>query len=196
MHRDADRDGLRFGELLEVVADVELRQHEHRIGARVPGGDEVALDAPRVEVTVEAGDEQHGVDVRHQDVLLGFEPRGLAGHLRVARENRLDGGAATRCVADGDPVPDRGHRAPELAVPQPPAGIREPLVPLAAHEIPAAMLRDDPSGLEAALGIWWKGRLELVGPAESGQGSIGQREAPSLGWVNQAAARGVREKWC
>ena len=112
----------------------------------------------------------------------------------MARENRLDSGAATGCVADGDPVADRGHRAPELVVPQSPARVGEPLVPLAAHEIAAAMLRDDPSGLEAPLGMSCEGRLELVGPAESGQGSIGQREAPSLGWVNQAAARGVRER--
>ena len=45
----------------------------------------------------------------------------------------------------------------------------------------AAVLRDDASGPEAALRIGCEGRLELVGPAEGGQGSIGQRKTPSLG---------------
>ena len=69
--------------------------------------------------------------------------------------------------------------------------MRQPVAALAADVVAAAVLRDDASGLEAALGIACEGRLELVGPAESGQGSIGQRRTPSLGWVNQAAARAV-----
>jgi hypothetical protein len=68
--------------------------------------------------------------------------------------------------------------------------VREPLVALAADEIAAAVLRDDASGLEAPLGVSCEGRLELVGPAEVGQGSIGQRKTPSLGLrVGLTAAR-------
>jgi hypothetical protein len=59
--------------------------------------------------------------------------------------------------------------------------MREPLVALAADDISAAVLRDDASRLEAALGVSFEGRLELVGPAQDGQGSIGQRKTPSLG---------------
>ena len=33
---NADRDGLRLDELAGVVADVELREHDHRVGARCP----------------------------------------------------------------------------------------------------------------------------------------------------------------
>ena len=46
----------------------------------------------------------------------------------------------------------------------------EPVVPLGAHGEAAAVLRDDASGLEAALRIGCEGRLELVRPAERGQG--------------------------
>jgi hypothetical protein len=58
--------------------------------------------------------------------------------------------------------------------------MREPLVALAADAKAAAVLCDDASGLEAALGMFCEGRLELVGPAQDGQGSIGQRKTPSL----------------
>jgi hypothetical protein len=56
------------------------------------------------------------------------------------------------------------------------------------------VLRDDPSGLEAALGVNREGRLVLVGPAEGGQGSIGQREAPSLGGRPGRGSRRPREE--
>jgi hypothetical protein len=63
----------------------------------------------------------------------------------------------------------------------------EPVAQLGAHVVAAAMLRDDASGAKAALAIGCEGRLELVGPAQldklwRGQGSIGQRKAPSLEW--------------
>ena len=61
------------------------------------------------------------------------------------------------------------------------ARLGEPIAELGADVVPAAMLRDDASGPEAALFIACEGRLELVGPAEVGQGSIGQRKTPSLG---------------
>ena len=53
----ADGDVLRLGDLPGVVAHVELREHDHRIGAAVPRRREVALEATRVEVLVEPGDE-------------------------------------------------------------------------------------------------------------------------------------------
>ncbi|CAN5163951.1 hypothetical protein BH09ACT13_BH09ACT13_01270 [soil metagenome] len=56
--------------------------------------------------------------------------------------------------------------------------MRKSLVPLAADEVAAAVLSDDAGGLEASLRMWCEGRLELVGPAEDGQGSIGKRTAP------------------
>ena len=119
------------------------------------------------------GDEEDGVDVRREDVLLGLEPRRLARHLRAPWQDCLDRRAVTGRVADRDPVADRGHAAEELLVAKLAARVREPLVELGADEIAAAVLRDDAGGAKAALRIWGEGRLELVGPPENGQGSIG-----------------------
>ena len=178
---DADRDALRLDELARVVADVELREHDHGIGAAVPGSGEVALETARVEVLVEPGDEDDRVDVRDEDVLLRLQPRRLARDLRASWQERLDREPVAGGVADDDPVADRGHAAPDLVVAHATARLREPVAELGAHVVAAAVLRDDASGSEAALFIGCEGRLELVGPAESGQGSIGQRKTPSLG---------------
>ena len=180
---NTDGDALCLGELSWVVAQVELREHDHRIRAAVPRRREVALEATRVEVLVEPGDEDDGVDVRDEDVLLGLQPRRLARDLRPAREERLDREAVAGRVADDDPVADRGHPAPELVVAQAAARLREPVAELGADVVAAAMLGDDASGHEAALRIGCEGRLELVGPAEVGQGSIGQREDSFTRWV-------------
>ena len=165
-HRDTERDRLCLRELVGVVEQVELRQDDDRVGAAVPGGDEVALETAHVEVGIEPGEEQDGVDVRGEYVFLRFEPRRLARDLRLAREDRLDRRAVSGSVADGDPVADRGHAAEELLVAELPARVREPLVELGADEVAAAVLRDDAGGAEAALGIWREGRLELVCPAQ------------------------------
>ena len=178
---NADGDALRLDELPGVVAHVELREHDDGVGAAVPRGSEVALEAPRVEVLVETVHEQDGVDVRDEDVLLGLQPGRLARDLRAPWQKRLDREAVAGRVADDDPVADRGHPAPDLVVAHAAARLREPVADLRAHVVAAAVLRDDASGPEAALFIGCEGRLELVGPAESGQGSIGQRETPSVG---------------
>jgi hypothetical protein len=99
----------------------------------------------------------------------------------ATRKERLDREAVARRVADDDPVADCGHPAPELVVAQPAASVREPVSELGSYVVAAAMLRDDASRQEAALFVGREGRLELVGPAEGGQGSIGQLMTPSLG---------------
>ena len=177
---NADGDALRLDELPQVVAHVELREHDDGVGAAVPCGSEVALETPRVEVLVEPVDEENGVDVRDEDVLLGLQPRRLARDLRAPWQKRLDRETVAGRVADDDPVADRGHPAPDLVVAHAAARLREPVADFRAHVVAAAVLRDDASGSEAALFIGCEGRLELVGPAESGQGSIGQRETPSV----------------
>ena len=85
-------------------------------------------------------------------------------------------------VADDDPVADRGHAAPDLVVAHASARVGEPVAELRAHVVAAAVLRDDASGSKATLFIGCEGRLELVGPAESGQGSIGQRKDSFTRW--------------
>ena len=51
-----------------------------------------------------------------------------------------------------------------------PRALREPVAALAADVVAAAVLCDDPGGLEAPLGMNCHRRLELVGPAERGKG--------------------------
>ena len=179
------------------VEDVELREHDDRIGARIPRCRQVALQATWIEVRVEPGHEQHRVDVGDEDVLLGFQPRGLTRDLRAARKQRLDREAISGCVTDDDPVADCGHAAPELVVAHAAARAREPIAEQRTDVVAAAVLRDDACGHEAALFVRVEDRLELIGPAEGGQSSIGQRKTPSVG-VNQAAARaadGVPRPW-
>ena len=72
--------------------------------------------------------------------------------------------------------------------------MRQPIAALAADVVAAAMLRDDAGGLEAALGIACEGRLELVGPAEGGQGFHRTTQDSFTRMVNQAAARAARER--
>jgi hypothetical protein len=158
---------------------------------RTRTGGEVPLEPPRVEVAVEPGDEEDGVDVRDQHVLLGPEPRRLPRDLRPPREDGLDRRPPAARVADGDPVADRGHAAHELVVAELAPGVGEALVAGAADEVAAPVLGGDARRLEAARGVVGEGRLELVGPAERGQGDLGQDQ---LLRVRCGAALGVEPR--
>ena len=57
---------------------IRLVQHDDRRGATVRSDEEVALDAARVVVAVEPGDEKDDVDVGGDDLLLGAVARGPA----------------------------------------------------------------------------------------------------------------------
>jgi hypothetical protein len=70
--------------------------------------------------------------------------------------------------------------------------MREPLVALAADEVAAAMLRDDPGGLEAAHCMGCEGRLERIAPAEGGQRSVRQEMLLREGGGPRLAAAHVR----
>ena len=54
------------------------------------GDEQVALDAPRVEVAVEPGDEEHDVDVGGDDLLLGAVAGGAAREAARPRQHRPD----------------------------------------------------------------------------------------------------------
>ena len=54
-----------------VLDEIGLVQDHDRRRAAVPGDDEVALDAPGVVIAVEAGHQEHHVDVGGDDLLLG-----------------------------------------------------------------------------------------------------------------------------
>jgi hypothetical protein len=80
-----------------ILAAVELVEHDDGPGAAVPGGGEVALDAARVEVAVQPGDEEDGVDVGRHHLLVGALAGHLARELGSAGEDGVDQGAAVAC---------------------------------------------------------------------------------------------------
>ncbi len=57
-------------ELLRFRSEIRLVQDDHRSGAAVPGDDQVPLDAARIEVAVQTGDEKHRIDVGGDDLLF------------------------------------------------------------------------------------------------------------------------------
>ena len=68
-----------------VLGQVELRQHDHRVGAALPREREVPLEPARVQVAVEGHDEEHRVDVRRQRPARPSRCRRRGGRRRVRR---------------------------------------------------------------------------------------------------------------
>ena len=99
-HADRDRLDLR-DRRLGVLGQVELRQHDRRVGAALPRQREVALEPARVQVAVEGHDEEHRVDVRGQDLLDRLVAGGAADERRAPWQDGLD-----QPVGVGDPVAD------------------------------------------------------------------------------------------
>ena len=87
---------------------VGLGQHHHRLDAAAAHQQQVALDAARIEVGIEAADDEHGVDVGGDQLLLVV----LAGGAAL---DRACGAAAARrscCAFDQHPVADRRRALP------------------------------------------------------------------------------------
>ena len=93
-----------------ILGGVALVDDDHRGRAAVPGGGQVALESPRVEVEAERGDDEHRVHVRGDDLLDGSLVRLLAGEGGTPRQDGFDHGLALAVDrADRDPVSDRGQ---------------------------------------------------------------------------------------
>ena len=104
--------------------EVGFVEDDHRLGAAFPGDGEVALDAAEVVVGVERGDEEHGVDVRRDDLFGGVArlAGGGAGKFGFAMEHHMDVGARLagaqahgHPVADGRQIAAGGGRVEESA---------------------------------------------------------------------------------
>src|SRR5438093_1190875 len=104
MDGDAYRDRLDRGDLLPwVVRAVGLGQDDLGCGAALPDRDEVALDAPRLELRPERCDDEREVDVRGQRLLLRRATRRLPHDRAPSRQHGPDEAVAeTDPVADGD----------------------------------------------------------------------------------------------
>jgi hypothetical protein len=78
------------------------------LSAALPRERQVALDAPDVEVQIEAADDERDVDVRGDDLRLRLGPGDLAHERAASRQDRMDCRAAlVGARSDGDPVADR-----------------------------------------------------------------------------------------
>ena len=114
MHRDTERDGLHLGQVtVGIRRGIALVRDDDGIRAAVPGGGEIPLEAPRVEVLPERGDEEDGVDVCRHHLRDGAPPGLLARERRAARQDRLDDSFALAVeLADRDPVSRHGQVDP------------------------------------------------------------------------------------
>jgi hypothetical protein len=92
---------------LEVRAAVGLGQHQHRRRPGLADDRQIALEAARIEVAVEAADDQHGIDVGGDDLLAPGLAGGDAAQLAVARQQGLDLPLVIDRRAHPHPVADR-----------------------------------------------------------------------------------------
>ena len=102
----------RASDRVEVVGQVGLGEHEHRVGAGIPGQGLAALDAPGGDGPVEAAGEEHEVDVGGQELDV-VATRGPPPQQRGPIEQRQHVLAVERQpVADGhrlDPAAQLHH---------------------------------------------------------------------------------------
>jgi hypothetical protein len=151
---DVDRnvagDPLDLGDLgLEVGGEVGLVEHDHRLGAALPRGDQEALEPARVVVAVHAHHHEHPVEVGGHHLGLGALARHFAQEARGAVEHRHDVGelAAPLRALDEHPVADRGQLVRALgAVAQRPLGPRLELALRSDQQAHPAVLADDAPG--------------------------------------------------
>ncbi len=96
---------------LNIGAEVRLVQHHDRFCAALLRHGEVPLQPPQVQVLVEGGDDERGLDVRH-DHLLADRPAGIfPGDLASSRQYGLQGAGARIVSKDRHPVSDGGTKA-------------------------------------------------------------------------------------
>ena len=100
---------------LRILHEISLVQDDDRGGAALQGDREVAFEPARIEVVIEAADQEHGVDVRGDDLLLGGIARRASRETAEPRQHGLDarvrrrrGGGST---ATQSPTPGKSARA-------------------------------------------------------------------------------------
>ena len=109
VHWHAERDRLDLEHLqLDILGEVGLRQHDHGLRTAFPRQRQIALQPAQVQILVQRAEQEDGVDVRCDDLLLRRRPGDLARERRPSRQHGLDRpGLLERAVSDGHPVADR-----------------------------------------------------------------------------------------
>ena len=167
-HGHAGCGELRLGDhRVQVVGEVRLVEHDHRLRPALPRRSDVALDAARVVVIVESRHHEHRVDVRRDD--LGFRrlAHGAPHEHATARQHRHDRrGPIALGRAHGDPIAHRGkQRAIVRLVTEPPGDFRRALLAI-VDAIAPAVLAHDARGGQAIGAVGFKLSLESLVPAQ------------------------------
>ena len=89
----------------EVIDEIDLVEHDDRVGPALPDGGQVALDPTRIEIAVGRGDEAEHVDIGRDHLRGGFCVRRAADHSRPPPQDMMDDGALG-IVGHGNPVAD------------------------------------------------------------------------------------------
>jgi hypothetical protein len=179
MHRHADGDRLDLGpQRCRILAEIGLGQNDHRRGAAFPGGGEIALDAARVEVTVQRGDQEGHVDVGGDNLRTAGATCGLAHERTAPRQHIVDGGAPL-LGADSRGYPVAGHRigAGLRLMGEAPRELGGRLAHRGREPIEPALLHDHARGRETTRGVGLKLLLERSAPAVA----VDQDGYPSVG---------------
>jgi hypothetical protein len=166
-----ERDALGLGQAQrQVGAEIRLVQDDDGLGAALPRGRQVALEAARLEVAFrQRHDEKHHVDVRGEHLLLALQPRHLAREPRASREHGVDPLRERDPVADGREVGRGGYIVAQAA-----GHLRPALALLGVDEIGAALLDRDAARHEAIRFVLLEGLGEERAPAEPSK--VEQRE--------------------
>jgi hypothetical protein len=147
----------------------------------VGGEQQIAFDASRIEITIERGDEKHRVDVRREDLLLGFVAGDLARKDTLPRQDGFDAGARSRaernawvvccrrvgCIGpERDPVPHRGQLVPAgCLMPQSAGRFGEHLARGGPEAVDVVQFEGDARRLQAFGRERGKCRLQFGAPA-------------------------------
>ena len=171
MDWNADRDRLHLrGGRRDVVAQIGLRQHHGRLGAALPGQDEVSLDPSQIQVVDQATDEEDDVDVGGDDLLLRravLVARGYADERCAPRKHAADDRRPFAAKFEGDPVADGGQLGAVRAVVQKPSRkTRAHLSPLGIDVVGTAVLDGDAAGNVPGLCMLLECLLEVGCEAE------------------------------
>ena len=107
----------------QIVAEIGFVQHDDRGGAAFGGQGQIAFQAAKVEIAIQAADQKDQVDVGG-DGLLVFAPSGGAARKEgAARQHGFDDRLLRPIIARGHPIADDGHAgAVGRAVPEAAAG--------------------------------------------------------------------------
>ncbi len=91
----------------EVRVEIDFVEHDDGLGAAVPHGRDVTLEAPLVELAIDGRDDEEHVDVDADDLRLRERAGGAAQQRGAPLEHVLDR-RAIGAVDDGHPVADDG----------------------------------------------------------------------------------------